>query len=57
VSGKASVLGEDRILVDSLTELHALDLGSGEVAWSVSRCFGFQWGVMVASRSQLGAPQ
>ncbi len=35
VSGKAPVLGEGRVLVDSLTELHALDVGSGEVAWSV----------------------
>lgn len=34
VSGKAPVLGEDQVLVDSLTELHALDVGSGEVAWS-----------------------
>lgn len=35
VSGKVPVLGDGRVLVDSLTELHALDVGSGEVAWSV----------------------
>lgn len=36
LSGKAPVLGDGRVLVDSLTEIHALDLGSGEVAWSVA---------------------